>query len=143
MIKEENPPSTTEWHYGPPTVGPDGSSAPGHVYYCLQGWQIGDSDIGVDDTPGATSCPLTLADYYATVDVPAEASFSLGRIDVVALVKEENAPSTRNAVASNSLLFYRSFPVYEGTDALDSEKLLHLDLREVPHPLVVTLILGE
>ena len=32
LIKEENPPTGTEWHYGPPTVGPDGSFVPGHAY---------------------------------------------------------------------------------------------------------------
>lgn len=58
IIKEENPPSGTEWHYGPPTVGPDGSYAPGHVYYCPEGlgWQIGAFDPdGGDDTPGAAN----------------------------------------------------------------------------------------
>jgi len=62
IILEDNPPVTTEWHYGPPTVGPDGMSAPGHVFRCaegLNGWQIGpfDPNVGVD-TPGVgNACP--------------------------------------------------------------------------------------
>jgi uncharacterized protein len=57
LIVEENPPSTTEYHYGPPTVGPDGSFVPGHVYDCTtDGWQIGPFDpAGGDDTPGTVN----------------------------------------------------------------------------------------
>jgi predicted extracellular nuclease len=51
LVEEENPPSSTEFHYGPPSVGPDGSFVPGHVYRCESGWQIG-GFIGGDDTPG-------------------------------------------------------------------------------------------
>lgn len=58
-----NPPTGTEWGYGPTVVGPDGSLAPGQVYRCEDGpsagsWQIGDFTLGVTDTPGAmnTSC---------------------------------------------------------------------------------------
>ena len=58
LMEEENPPSGTEYHYGPPTVGPDGTYVPGHVFLCDGGWQIGlfDPDDG-DDTPGgANAC---------------------------------------------------------------------------------------
>lgn len=54
LIKEDNPPSTTEYHYGPPVVGPDGSFVPGHVYDCPDGWRIGNF-AGGDDTPGGAN----------------------------------------------------------------------------------------
>ncbi|MFO7662902.1 MAG: ExeM/NucH family extracellular endonuclease [Chloroflexota bacterium] len=66
IIREENPPSGTEYHYGPPTVGPDGSSAPGHVYRCATGaaWQIGPFDIaGGKDTPGAANRCAVAGDF--------------------------------------------------------------------------------
>ena len=54
LIEENNPPSATEYHYGPPTVGPDGSYVPGHVFRCDTNWVIGSFDpVGGDDTPGA------------------------------------------------------------------------------------------
>ncbi len=58
LIKEENPPVTTEYHYGPPTVGPDGSYVPGHAYRCATSWLIGQFDpVGGDDTPNeANNC---------------------------------------------------------------------------------------
>lgn len=52
LVEEPNPPTGTELHYGPPSVGPDGSFVPGHVYDCDDGWRIG-SFAGGDDTPGA------------------------------------------------------------------------------------------
>jgi uncharacterized repeat protein (TIGR01451 family) len=56
LIEEENPPSGTEYHYGPPTVGPDGSFVPAHAYRCTWGWEIGAYDpAGGDDTPGAAN----------------------------------------------------------------------------------------
>ncbi len=69
VVQEENPPASTVWHYGPPAVGPDGSSAPMHVYFCLQGWLIGEEEPGLDDTPGTAGCCLTLECYYASVDL--------------------------------------------------------------------------
>ncbi len=59
LIEEENPPAGTEYHYGPPTVGPDGSYVPGHVYKCYATWLIGEfNPVGGDDTPGiANNCP--------------------------------------------------------------------------------------
>ncbi|MCH8963317.1 MAG: lamin tail domain-containing protein [Planctomycetes bacterium] len=56
LLEEENPPSSTECHYGPPSVGPDGNFVPGHVYRCNSAglWTIGAfSPDGGDDTPGA------------------------------------------------------------------------------------------
>ena len=57
LIEEDNPPSDTEYHYGPPTVGPDGSFVPGHAYACADGsdtYVIGAFDpAGGNDTPGA------------------------------------------------------------------------------------------
>ena len=53
LVEEENPPAGTEYHYGPPSVGPDGSYVPGHAYVCDGSWVIGSFDLGVDDTPGA------------------------------------------------------------------------------------------
>jgi uncharacterized protein len=56
LILQDNPPTSTEYHYGPPTVGPDGSFVPGHVFLCEDGWRIGAFDpAGGDDTPGAAN----------------------------------------------------------------------------------------
>jgi len=52
LVEEENPPAGTEFHYGPPVVGPEGTFVPGHVYDCeIDEWTIGEFDGG-DDTPG-------------------------------------------------------------------------------------------
>jgi endonuclease/exonuclease/phosphatase family metal-dependent hydrolase len=62
VIREENPPVVTEYHYGPPTVGPDGAAAPSHVLLCdsdSSSWVVGATEpaIGID-TPGAENdCP--------------------------------------------------------------------------------------
>jgi hypothetical protein len=53
LVEEPNPPSFTEYHYGPPAIGPDGTYVPGQVYRCDDGWHIGAFSLGVDDTPGA------------------------------------------------------------------------------------------
>ena len=56
LIEEANPPSGTEYHYGPPTLGPDGSFVPGQAYDCAtDGWTIGDFGTGTTDTPGETN----------------------------------------------------------------------------------------
>jgi hypothetical protein len=57
MIEEENPPENTECHYGPPTVGPDGSYVPGQAYRCYPTgeWTIGGFTLGSNDTPGAAN----------------------------------------------------------------------------------------
>lgn len=66
MIREQNPPSATECHYGTSpvdTIGPDGIVPPSHILRCPDGtgtWQIGPFDIGLlIDTPGKanTTCP--------------------------------------------------------------------------------------
>ena len=73
VIEEPNPPSGTEFHYGPPQVGPDGGAVPAHVYRCSPSlvWRVGPFDpaAGVD-TPGAVNadCPC-LADLDGTGDV--------------------------------------------------------------------------
>jgi hypothetical protein len=57
LIVEDNPPSGTEFHYGPPTVGPDGGFVPGHAIFCPTRWEVGSFELG-DDTPGAVNaCP--------------------------------------------------------------------------------------
>ncbi len=65
LVEEPNPPSGTEFHYGPPSVGPDGSYVPGHIFVCSTGWTIGQFNPAAgDDTPGAAnSCgaPATAA----------------------------------------------------------------------------------
>ena len=62
LVEEDNPPSSTEFHYGPPSVGPDGTFVPGHSYACPQGWFIGSFDpLGDTDTPGADNpCPVVV-----------------------------------------------------------------------------------
>jgi uncharacterized repeat protein (TIGR01451 family) len=70
LIEEENPPSGTEYHYGPPTVGPDGSYVPGHVYRCSAGWAIGQFDpMDKADTPGIAN--VCLVDVSVTKTGPA------------------------------------------------------------------------
>jgi len=63
LIEEDNPPTGTVHHYGPPTIGPDGASIPGHVYRCADGWHIGHIDIAAGlDTPGqANPCDAPTA----------------------------------------------------------------------------------
>lgn len=70
VIAEENPPSTTEFHYGPPSVGPDGSSAPGYVFRCDDGWRVGPFDVAAGrDTPGAANaCGGTGAEFGSCGD---------------------------------------------------------------------------
>lgn len=55
LVEEENPPANTEFHYGPPSVGPDGSFVPGHVYVCDGEWVIGEFNTLANDTPGAAN----------------------------------------------------------------------------------------
>ena len=59
LVEEENPPVGTEYHYGPPSIGPDGAFVPGHVFRIpnVSGpWQIGQFDpIGGSDTPGVSN----------------------------------------------------------------------------------------
>lgn len=59
-IIDSTPPDQSEWFYGP-TVGPDGTFAPGHIYRFPNGnggWNIGQFDpIGGADTPGVANLP--------------------------------------------------------------------------------------
>src|SRR5262245_41990666 len=62
VIEEANPPSNTEFHYGPPVIGPDLGLVPSGVYRfpngaaTLSSWNVGDFDDPVaTDTPGAAS----------------------------------------------------------------------------------------
>lgn len=71
LVEEPNPPTSTEYHYGPPAIGPDPGSGMGHVYRCETAatWVIGqflldasvppDGVVDSEDTPGATNlaCP--------------------------------------------------------------------------------------
>lgn len=51
------PAAGQECHYGPPSVGPDGTFVPGHVYRCptdpMGPWLIGGFTPGTDDSPDA------------------------------------------------------------------------------------------
>lgn len=65
LIKQPNPPVSTEWAYAPITVGPDGVFVPGHIYRCQPNgdWQIGNfawTAPNAADTPGQAnlSCDL-------------------------------------------------------------------------------------
>ncbi|MCA9445220.1 MAG: hypothetical protein KC964_30810, partial [Candidatus Omnitrophica bacterium] len=56
LIREENPPTQTEYHYGPPTVGPDTGGLIGYVRRCSGEWTVGSFDpVGGQDTPGAVN----------------------------------------------------------------------------------------
>ncbi len=79
IVEEDNPPSGTEFHYGPPSIGPDvspaGSFVPSFVRRCPD--MTGDFLIGAfgvaaapgpyDETPGAPNfCPECLAPIALT-----------------------------------------------------------------------------
>ena len=56
LVKQPNPPTTTEYSYGPPSLGPDVTFVPGQVYRCRPDglWRVGQFDIAMGtDTPGA------------------------------------------------------------------------------------------
>jgi endonuclease/exonuclease/phosphatase family metal-dependent hydrolase len=59
IIKQENPPASTEFHYGPPTIGPVATLSPYHVYRCDpdRTWMIGEFTVGLTDTPGWANTP--------------------------------------------------------------------------------------
>jgi uncharacterized repeat protein (TIGR01451 family) len=62
LIEEPNPPTSTEYHYGPPTIGPDNGFVPGHAYWCSGNWVIGQFDYLIgDDSPGSPNCVPDLA----------------------------------------------------------------------------------
>jgi len=56
LIRQPNPPETTEYAYGPPYVGPAGGDTPGHIALCPTippEWRIEAFDpLAGDDTPG-------------------------------------------------------------------------------------------
>jgi hypothetical protein len=86
LIVQQNPPTTTEFHYGPPTVGPDGTFVPGHVFRSPDGtgaFQIGAFDpVGGADTPGEANAPdiePPLAVTIAEIQGPGDASPLVGR----------------------------------------------------------------
>lgn len=62
LIRQQNPPTTTEWHYGPPVVGPSGGTSPGHVALCPSmppEWRVEAFDPATgDDTPGEANPPI-------------------------------------------------------------------------------------
>lgn len=62
LIRQQNPPTSTEWHYGPPTVGPVGGTSPGHVALCPSSppeWRVEGFDPAFgDDTPGEANPPI-------------------------------------------------------------------------------------
>lgn len=69
LVEQPNPPTSTELHYGPPQIGPDGRFVPGHIFRCPDGgtWTVGAFALGADDTPGeANACrearPVTIAE---------------------------------------------------------------------------------
>ena len=73
LVHEDNPPTTTEFHYGPPSIGPDEGSAPAHVYRCpdFDGmWLMGKLDPSFSfDTPGsANECCASPAECDDGVD---------------------------------------------------------------------------
>ncbi len=79
IVEEDNPPSGTEFHYGPPQVGPNGTFAPSHAYFCEgEGWLIGSFDEFILDTPGAPNdCPMEGGDDMG-FDVGFDAGFDSG-----------------------------------------------------------------
>ena len=95
LILEDNPPSSTEYHYGPPTVGPDGTYVPGHVYVLSGTWTIGPfNPSGGDDTPGSANGVVVAVDgatltqkntYGVTVKLKGDLGnpYSSGRYDYI------------------------------------------------------------
>ena len=119
LIEEDNPPTDTEFHYGPPTVGPDGPFVPGHVFDCPDpdGWQIGAFDpVGGDDTPGAvnpceTEPPAEPVD--ATIpQIQGATHFSTFDGELVRTSGVVTATDTNGARG-----FYLQDPVGDGNDA--------------------------
>jgi hypothetical protein len=58
LIREHNPPTLTELHYGPPYVGPDDTFQAAHAWKCEPdaSWRLGDFDLGApEETPGSAN----------------------------------------------------------------------------------------
>lgn len=86
LIIEENPPVSTEWHYGPPTVGPDGLLAAAHAYRNSSGWHLGTLSITSGlDTPGSVNPdePWALEDPGRFTAVTEADSISVGANDAM------------------------------------------------------------
>lgn len=59
LVEEDNPPTFTELHYGPPSAGPGGAPGPGHAWLCGDVWLVGafdPDDLGASDSPGEVNC---------------------------------------------------------------------------------------
>ncbi len=111
LIEEENPPSGTEFHYGPPTVGPDGTFVPAHVKRCPDGsadFAIGAFDAATgSDTPGtANDCsgPVPLEIYE--IQGAAHVSPQLGTLALTEGV----------VTAITAIGFYMQDPTGDGDD---------------------------
>ncbi|RIK64554.1 MAG: hypothetical protein DCC65_14080 [Planctomycetota bacterium] len=62
LISEQNPPINTEWHYGPPVVGPVAGSSPGHIALCPSmppEWRIEAFDPSFGDDTAGEANPAT------------------------------------------------------------------------------------
>jgi hypothetical protein len=59
LVEEANPPVNTEYHYGPPQIGPDAGFVPAHIYRNPDGsgaWNVGQFELaGGADTPGTSN----------------------------------------------------------------------------------------
>lgn len=77
LVEEENPPGSTEFHYGPPSVGPDGSFVPGQVFLCEDGWRIGSFSSFVNDTPGTeNNCAPPAPPVVTIMEIQGTGQFS-------------------------------------------------------------------
>jgi uncharacterized repeat protein (TIGR01451 family) len=101
LILEDNPPVTTEYHYGPPTVGPDGSYVPGHAYRCSSTWIVGQFDPAAgDDTPGtANLCSADVA-----VDKVGPATVAASSTMTYTLSYENGSPFDAQGVVITDIL---------------------------------------
>ncbi|MEM6638755.1 MAG: endonuclease/exonuclease/phosphatase family protein [Pseudomonadota bacterium] len=113
LIEQDNPPTFTEFHYGPPTVGPDGTFVPGFVKRCPDGgtFEFGVFDPGSSsDTPGGANDCDTSADIRTIAEIQGASHTS---------------PEVGNRVIVESVVvtavtgdgFYIQDPVGDGDDA--------------------------
>ncbi|HKX45505.1 MAG TPA: hypothetical protein VJP77_02285 [Planctomycetota bacterium] len=100
LISQPNPPATTEFHYGPPAVGPEGTFVPGHVHRypdgaaVLSGWNIGLFAVGSNDTALAANGVGTIPDATGgsqVLDISAGAGFA-GDLYLVVCTASGTAP---------------------------------------------------
>lgn len=122
LIMEDNPPLTTEYHYGPPTVGPEGTYVPGHVFFCGDQWAIGQFDplIG-QDTPGEanTFCPppLDIHDIQGAAHLSPWVDMPVLDVDGIVTVVRSNGfymqdaePDDDDATSEGIFVYTRSAP---------------------------------